>query len=300
VKVPGPRVWTAASLLAAAVGIGLLAASDLRERAVARRGAAEAERQAAPPRDPARLERGAAIAGELRKRQGEASAFFRSVETLPAAEITLRTVWIDRGGVTLKGRASSLPDIVRFARAAARTPGWTGVFPVRRQYAGEGPLGDGKGLPFEVWGRFWAPKPAAPEAGGERPTAELLPTSVDVDEEIRRLRRLAADLELKILSPAAKPRQERESFGELPVSFQVMADRGELDALIAAIEAGVPLRRVTQAGFDWSRQGRRRCLLEVSVYYETPPEGAPPPAGEPYARLTATTVTSSGGSSAPR
>ena len=127
--------------------------------------------------------------------------------------------------------------------------------------------------------------------------AELLPGSLDAEEEIQQVQRLASAAGLAIEPPAALPRQGREFYGELPVSFRVTADRGELEALIAALEAGAPLHRVTKAGFDWSRQGRRRCLVEVSGLYLVPPGGEPPPAGESYALLTATTVTSSGGSS---
>ncbi len=175
-KASGLLGWTMASLGVSILAMGGLAIRDLSELATARRAVAEAEKTLAPRSAIAavaaevtdyknkknHLERNLGIASDLMQRQGEKLALFQTLETLPRQGVKIEEVWVKDSAIEIDARAASLPMMIGFAETVARTPGFSGVLPVRRRVAGEGPASDGRGLPFTLRARFTRPEGELP------------------------------------------------------------------------------------------------------------------------------------------
>jgi hypothetical protein len=166
--VKSPLKWLMASLGVSMLGMGGLAVYDLSELAAARKAVAEAERMLVPRSAVAaevthykniknRFERTAGIINDLVQERGEKRALFQALERLPRKGVEIELVWMEESDVEIDARASSVPAMIGFAETVARMPGFSGVIPVRRRAEGEGPVGDGRGLPFTLRAHFARP-----------------------------------------------------------------------------------------------------------------------------------------------
>ena len=165
-----PLKWLMASLGVSILGMGGLAVYDLSELAAARKAVAEAERMLAPRSavaaevtsykdQKASLERTAGIVNDLVQERGEKQALFQALERLPRQGVKIEEIWIQNRSVEIDARTSSVLTMISFAEKVAKIPGFSGVMPVRRRVEGEGPVGDGHGLPFTLRARFAEERP---------------------------------------------------------------------------------------------------------------------------------------------
>ena len=163
-----PLKWLMASLGVSVLGMGGLAIHDLSELAAARKAVAEAERTLAPRSAVAaevthykdtknHFERTVGIINDLVQERGEKRALFQALEKLPRKDVEIEEIWIQDRSVEIYARTSSVLTMIRFAEKVAKIPGFSGVMPVRRRVEGEGPAGDGHGLPFTLRARFARP-----------------------------------------------------------------------------------------------------------------------------------------------
>lgn len=168
-----PLKWLMASLGVSMLGMGFLAVYDLSELAAARKAVAEAERMLAPRSAVAaevthykdkksRFERTAGIINDLIQERGKKQALFQALERVPRKGVEIEEVWVQERSIEIDARASSAPAMIGFAETVAKMPGFSGVMPVRRRAEGEGPVGDGRGLPFTLRARFARPDRGRP------------------------------------------------------------------------------------------------------------------------------------------